>query len=587
MTISPYDNLPTGADSSHAEVPSIDVTPAPNTEEPLQYVDVDFKTLEPDPPAANVPKPSPDVPKPHPQAALAKTIPFEKSPGYSKYTIKNLWGHQEYILPFEETLLVPDTMPDMAKILFAEGRVDLALQGCPTYEKGDFLTGDITVYTVYQPASEEKIPVDVVKSIIAFKTDKYWEKAQGNSCKAQVSIGNITAEMVNERKFTVKGQLLIKRTELATKELKVLDGVEDDAFVQAKGVIQVTGLQLEKEEATEISQEIKLRDDQPSPVKILKETFRIVENHRQITSGKLVINASIHSQALYLGEEDGVPKLGCMANKTDFSQFIMAGNTIDPNHMKISFHSNDLKLAIVNQDTFLLQGMVTTCIQGYENQDISITPDAYHKTRDIKFDLETEELSAIVGTVSGEISSREVMEPGDADRKPETLLCGSCRIASIDGTLDRDRIVLEGTLPIKILALDETQMPFLIEKTIPLRGALEMPGIPRNADLCIAPCLKDFWFDEINSRQLEVNITLSIRIWASVKETFKTLENLCFVDSGEPAKRVPMALYTVSPGDTLWDVAKRYKTDSDTLADLNQLDPQRPLVEGMKLFIAK
>ena len=48
-----------------------------------------------------------------------------------------------------------------------------------------------------------------------------------------------------------------------------------------------------------------------------------------------------------------------------------------------------------------------------------------------------------------------------------------------------------------------------------------------------------------------------------------------------------MAIYVVGRHDTLWDIAKKYKSDINTLAEFNQIDPQMSLPEGMKLLIAK
>lgn len=521
------------------------------------------------------------------QPAFAKTTPFDKAPKYDKRSIKNIWGQQEYILPFEESLLVPDTMPDMDHILFAEGRADLTQPAKSSYEKSDFVSGDITLYTVYKPEPNADSPVDVVKSSIAFKTDKCWDKAEGDDFRVTVAIKNISAEMINERKFTARGQLLITFTEIAKKELMVFSGTDDPDLVQSDGYICVTGLDFETDETTEISQEINCREEQPAPVKILKESIRIVENHRQITSGKLVINASIHSQILYLGEKEGEQKLSCTINKTDFTQFIMVDDSADTDRMKITFHSGNLKAKIESQNKFLLHGQVTTLIQGYKNQEIPIVADAYHKNSEIKFDINAQALSSINDTVTGEISAREVIAPGETEKKPETLLCGSCHIASIQGQLERDKVIIEGTMPVKILALNEENTPFLIENSIPLRGSLEMPSITEDVTLCISSALKEFWFDEINSHQMEINASISLKIWALGKETFKTIENLCFAETKEPARRISMALYVVGSGDTLWDVAKKYKSDMNMLAELNQIDPQKPLSEGMKLLVAK
>lgn len=576
MTTSPYDSLPSGADNI-----------VQKRTENVGYVEVDL-----DVPANPTPKP--------PVKPALKTVPFEPLPQYSRSNIKNFCGTKEYILPFEESLLVPDTMPDMQRVLFAEGRADPAQPEKTSYSKDDFLAGDITVYTVYYPvpsgthspasgpAAYMDCPIDVVKSTIPFKTDKCWDDTTGDDFKVSLTVKNITAEMINERKFALKGTILIKITETINKELKVFKSVDDDRLITSSTMITSTGLAHETTETTEISQDITIREGQPSPIKILKEKISISEVHRQITSGKLVINGTIHSHVLYLGEtDDGSRKAVSLSNKTDFTQFIVMDKDADPSLIKLAFNSGDLKVTIENKDKLLLQGNVITHIQVYENKPVKAISDAYHKSRDIVFDVNSDILSTVKDTVHGEISSREVINLTDNDKKPARLLCGSCSITSIEASAEKGRVVIEGSMPVKLLALDDDDMPFVIEHPVPIRGSLESSSAGSNSALCIDAAVKDFWFDDINNRQIEINTTLSISIWVCSEETFCTIENLRFAETKESAKKPSMAIYVVGSGDTLWDIAKRYKTDILTLAELNGIDPEKPLPEGAKLFIVK
>lgn len=600
MTISPYDNLPLG-----------------NTEkEPLGYVDVE---ISPDPPltveAVPVKKPqpvsserarlNPAPPKP------AKTVPLAPPPQYSTLNFRNLCGCYEYVLPFEESLLVPDTMPDMQKVLFAEGKVTPALPAKASYDRNDFLSGDITVYIVYKPvptspspsagpAAYNDCPVDVVKSVIPFKTDKCWESAEGDTFRTSAAIRSISAEMINERKFIVRGELLIKMTGIADCEGKIFKGAQDDELVTAGDTIAATVLEHETSDVTEISQEITIREGRPSPVKILKTSLDIVENHRQITSGKLVINATIHCHILYLGETDsGEKELCCQTNKTDFTQFIVMDDKTDPDLIRLTFSGGDLKLTIENKDKFMLQGNVTTLIQSYRNKEIDVVKDAYHKKKELCFDIISHPVNLIRETVSGEISAREVVDLSDGDKRPADLLCGSCRVSSIEGRPEKGRIVIEGDIPVKILALDDEKAPMVIDHKVPIRGAIAMSASEATApsgrvsldesklSFCIDAAVKEFWFNEINSRQIEINTALTITVWVSGEEDLCTIDGLCFAEEGYLPKRASMAIYVVGSGDTLWDVAKRYKTDAASIAALNDLDPAKPLPEGAKLFLAK
>lgn len=546
MTISPYDSLPSG--------------------NRVEYTEVDLNQLKTTPAKTSLP------PKP------TKTKPLAKPPSYAESTFKNYLGCVEYILPFEETLLVPDTMPDMKEVLFAEGRVDISPMGKSTYDRNDFLSGNITVFTVYKPT-------DVVKSAIPFKTDKCWEHASGDTFRVAVSLKWIAAEMINERKFIVKGELLIKIYELAEYKLKHLSNSAENDIMTCRQAIQATVLKQELSDTTEISQDITIKEGQPHPVKILNATMNIVENHRQITSGKLILNASIHHQVLYVGEKDsGEHELCCTTGKTDFSQFIMINDDADTNMLKLTFR-HDLDMTIENYNSFQLRGNVMILVQSYDNAPLESTCDAYHKKEDLLYDLHETTLSHVAGVVDGEISSREVIDLSENDKKPSVLLCGSCRIESLNAVFKQGQILITGDVKSEVLALDDEDSPFIINHTIPVRGTLEITAHElSDPDICVDVVIKDFWFGEINARQIELNSSLSITVWASTKEIFCTLENLRFADTDKLADIPSMAVYVVAPGERLWDVAKRYKCDIATLAKQNDLDIDTPLPAGAKIF---
>ena len=225
---------------------------------------------------------------------------MDKSPVYSKSSVKNRCSLREYILPFEESLLVPDTMPDMAEIFFTEGKLSLVQNNKASYEFGDTLSGEITLYTVYRPDSSSDSPVDVIKSSIPFKTDKCWSGDENSTFKVTLLLKSSRAEFINERKFAAKGEISIRITEISKKELNIFKSIDDTDFVKQESTVSITDLNFETEELAEISQEIKINEEQPEPAKILKQTINIAEAHKQITSGKLVINEVINKQILYI-----------------------------------------------------------------------------------------------------------------------------------------------------------------------------------------------------------------------------------------------------------------------------------------------
>lgn len=519
---------------------------------------------------------------------------------YDNIRLRNRRRTWNYTLPFDETLLVPDTMPDMIQILFSEGRVTPSQPGKTHYSSSDTYSGEILLFTVYRPDGGEGTPVDVVRSTITFETSACWgtSSAQNTSPSqadsdriyyATVCLKEVEPSRLNERKFQVRGKLCIAVTEIQKTELHVLRDSSDKNLILKQEKKEAADLIFETEEFADIEQEIAVEEGQPQPVRILKESFTITETHRQISSGKLIINGLLQIQILYLGEDDEREnQLCCRREKTEFTQFIPLQSQLNSDLIKVDFSGDGLKLAIENQDTFQLEGQVRIRIHGYGTKQIPVASDAYHKEKSIHFDRKVEDLSCLTDVLSGEISAREVVNLTQQDQHPEKLICGSILPGNISVHPEHGRIVIEGTVPVRILSLDENGRAFVIKSEVPLRGALNTSASPealQEADLFTCSAIKDFWIDTINSRQIEINVNATIEVWISETCEFTSLEH--FTARGEDPQQPAMAIYITSAGDSLWDVAKHYQCDADALVQLNQIDGDAPLAEGAKLLIVR
>ena len=519
---------------------------------------------------------------------------------YDNIRLRNRRRTWNYTLPFDETLLVPDTMPDMIQILFSEGRVTPSQPGKTHYSSSDTYSGEILLFTVYRPDGGEGTPVDVVRSTITFETSACWgtSSSQNTSTSqadpdriyyATVCLKEVEPSRLNERKFQVRGKLCIAVTEIQKTELHVLRDSSDKNLILKQEKKETADLIFETEEFADIEQEIAVEEGQPQPVRILKESFTITETHRQISSGKLIINGLLQVQILYLGEDDEREnQLCCRMEKTEFTQFIPLQSQLNSDLIKVDFSGDGLKLTIENQDTFQLEGQVRIRIHGYGTKQIPVASDAYHKEKSIHIDRKVEALSCLTDVLSGEISAREVVNLTQQDQHPEKLICGSILPGNISVHPEHGRIVIEGSVPVRILSLDENGRAFVIKSEVPLRGALDTSASPetlQEADLFTCSAIKDFWIDTINSSQIEINVNATIEVWISETREFTSLEH--FTARGEDPQQPAMAIYITSAGDSLWDVAKHYQCDADALVQLNQIDGDAPLTEGAKLLIVR
>ena len=67
---------------------------------------------------------------------------------------------------------------------------------------------------------------------------------------------------------------------------------------------------------------------------------------------------------------------------------------------------------------------------------------------------------------------------------------------------------------------------------------------------------------------------------------FKVLTNPAFEESTSKETMAPMVVYVAGKDDTLWSIAKKFKTSADSVSKLNELEDEG-IVQGRKLLIIR
>ncbi len=100
--------------------------------------------------------------------------------------------------------------------------------------------------------------------------------------------------------------------------------------------------------------------------------------------------------------------------------------------------------------------------------------------------------------------------------------------------------------------------------------------------------LKEIRFDRLNNRQIELNASVMVNGAVIRRKKCPLIRNVGFLESSGPEKEMPgFVLYTIREGDTLWKIARKYRTTIDSIAKINSIDSNGALQPGMKLLVVK
>lgn len=500
----------------------------------------------------------------------------------------------------EEDLLVPDVKPDLSSILTMEGDCRLSeneFQMGSSGRKEFRVNGELALQILYLPMEEEADFIPLF-SAVPFRDDiAVPAEAESKVCVSAV-IENLDWEVINERKYRVKADLYLEAREYRNVSLDLFRGIKGNRTQLRKETVPVTEVALRKKDVIELSEEMPLKDGRGEIGEILSWNAKAVETHRQISEDKAVISGAIHCSVLYRNREGqenaGKPEL--YRGKSEFTQFIKlngereflpaAGSRAVFSLKNAALEAEDGEDGI--RDRFRFTADLETELEIYKDEELEVVTDLYDPERDVCYDTEEVEVSALRGSGLSETGIREIFNVPERFGTAEQVLFLSGTPILGKAFAENGKGVAEGAISVKLVCRsEESASPFVIAQMLPFRCSVNVPGAEDGMDTDCTVTLKDLWFDRINSRQVEVNGSLSVSMSVYGRRVCPLIKNLTFADSSAAASRPSVVVYVAREGDNLWKVAKRYRMSLEGMKEVNGIADGETIRPGTKLLIVK
>ena len=156
------------------------------------------------------------------------------------------------------------------------------------------------------------------------------------------------------------------------------------------------------------------------------------------------------------------------------------------------------------------------------------------------------------------------------------------QICHSDGKIkiDEERIVengIEVTGVVELRALyvvSDDEMPFYAAETaIPFRHTIEVPGIGPDCRYELQSSIDQLSTTMPDSSDIEAKVVLNLNalVFRRRKEMVMQYVEEKDRDPEELQSLPGITCYFVKPGDTMWDIAKKFYTTTDKIRELNEL----------------
>ena len=171
-------------------------------------------------------------------------------------------------------------------------------------------------------------------------------------CGRRRFIDKIDYMVVNERKYRVKIQLSIKARQFTDSKIDFFEGLSGDELQLLKETLNISSVALQKKDFLNIKEDF-VPATGPTPRTILKQNISVVENYKQMTADKVVINGFIYVSLLYSvdpSEENSCVELLQHQERIEFTQFVPLQQSGQQCGFNVTFDDWDLKVKLVQNE---------------------------------------------------------------------------------------------------------------------------------------------------------------------------------------------------------------------------------------------
>ncbi|MBQ9758128.1 MAG: DUF3794 domain-containing protein, partial [Clostridia bacterium] len=490
----------------------------------------------------------------------------------------------------ESDVIVPDIKPDAAKILRAGGEAVITQKSVQTDKV--YVEGIIRLDILYVPEDKS---CGRIKSISVDQSFSHMIAANGAKpgMDVEAAVVSLSPEynLINSRKIGVRSTLCINIKVTENKEVDIAAGIEDGEDIQAKArPLRFHNSCPCAERDILIKDKIEVPSGKPDLKEILRFSAKPELEELRLLSGKVVVKGTLKICTLYSGkgEED---VLECMEHSVPFSEVLEIDGVDESLTGDVAFCVKDIYYEICRDgdgDKRLLSFEMALCVEIKTSGVIECEAmcDAYSLKKEVKLKKESCAIEQLVDIVAQEISLKEMARV--PDYLPEVYQVCDC---TASGEIERisvegKAVNIAGYITCNILYMSQSEdMPVSgFSHVLPFSHSIEVDGIAENS-VCDAKVeIEHLGYIISGNREIELRAVLNIGLKAVNPNSCEIVSELEYDDEKEIPKRAAMVVYFVQKGDTLWDVAKRYRTTPEAIVAANGSEKEC-MVEGKRIYI--
>lgn len=476
----------------------------------------------------------------------------------------------------ETDVNVPDINPDILKILDVSGYATVSEK---SLSGGKIcIKGTVVMTVLYVPDGEV---ISKVKALSTTKDFSYTadsgESDDNLRLYAEIEPENFAYTLINSRKISLRCVLGVEVKLCRTTEFEVAVSCDGESGLCTRNLpMRICSNEIYCENRIKLSEKHEISSDKPPIAEILKTSIFPQSLEFTMLDGKAAAKGQVRICTLYTSDDDGSV---CSEEYTlPFDEILDADGAEEDMEGEIDYCVSDLFCEVCDDSDgeARIIGIdlgLGTVIRGHRIFEPSVISDAYSIDGKTEITAENRNIEQLVDNTTAQFTHKAVVAVPDG--MPDiSVLCDANVSASVDNiTVGNGEITINGKLRSKILYLsdDEEQPLGAFADTAEFTHTLPAPGVTGGA-VCEAKIFAEHVSYTMNgNRSIDLRVVLGMCVRSFKDEEIPIITDIDVSEDENKGARPCIIVYFVKSGDTLWNIAKRYRTTVEKIKEDNGL----------------
>lgn len=490
---------------------------------------------------------------------------------------------------YEHDCIVPDTLPDMLKVLVADGVVTVDRVSVIK----DTVTVDFSVsYRILYLADNAEASIKSFLTTAKHSATFDAPDADANTkCRVDCILEHTEHTFINSRKLSFRSVVKIEPELNSTVEKGIttdLDGLND--IQTRRNTFKISSLCESQTANLNIAETLDIPSGKAAILDLLRADAKLTDVNFTVDDEKVQVKGCLNICALYVSDDNN-QSTQIMEHQIPFTQNIQIENGGEYNVRTVlaSFRSDVGEDSDGEKRIITIEAIINFELSGYAIKECDILTDAYSLTKEFKLESENLDTTLKVGEMNNSFVIKEVMTKSEEDPDISEVINVNGTIGQADVNIEAGVITVEGFVFCNVLYLSDNanapiasftqQVPFT--QTFDRTFEVEEPDVKAKLDVSHAS------YSILSGQELELRIAVSVKLEVSCINHLSTVENVIMLENPDKdfTNRPSILLYVVQPGDSLWKVAKKYSAPISILQNINDIKNPDVLRSGQKLLI--